>query len=205
MKRKTLADFEKQHGGRRIAALEGALKAQAESRHRINLELPCADNSLVFGVIGDTHYGSMYEAKDECAAMYERFRAEGVKDVLHVGDVIDGHNMYKGQEFEIHAHGWAQQGWARAPACGSGAPPADSSCCSGCAWRWPSGAEGRVAGPHWHRPDGRSSRTGGHSPLGPPTPVRCCLDCTPWNFVPCPKATGCSAATRAGPSRTTAR
>jgi hypothetical protein len=109
MKRKTLADFEKQHGGRRIAALEGALKAQAESRHRINLELPCADNSLVFGVIGDTHYGSMYEAKDECAAMYERFRAEGVKDVLHVGDVIDGHNMYKGQEFEIHAHGWAQQ------------------------------------------------------------------------------------------------
>ena len=31
-KRKTLADFEQQHGGRKIAALEGALKAQAEER-----------------------------------------------------------------------------------------------------------------------------------------------------------------------------
>jgi predicted phosphodiesterase len=60
-------------------------------------------------VIGDTHYGSLYEAKDECAAIYERFRAEGVSDVLHAGDVIDGHQMYRGQEFEIHAHGWAAQ------------------------------------------------------------------------------------------------
>jgi len=108
-KRKTLADFEAKHGGRKIAALEGALKAQAEARHKINLEIPCADNSLVFGVTGDTHYGSLYEAKDECAAFYERCRAEGVTDVLHAGDVIDGHQMYRGQEFELHAHGWAQQ------------------------------------------------------------------------------------------------
>ncbi len=107
--RKTIADFEAQHGGHRIAALEAALKSQAESRHKINLEIPTKDNSLVFGVIGDTHYGSLYEAKDECAALYERFRAEGISDVFHSGDVIDGHNVYKGQEFEIHAHGWAAQ------------------------------------------------------------------------------------------------
>lgn len=107
--RNTLADFEAKHGGGKIAALEGALKAQAESRHRINLELPCKDNSLVFGVIGDTHYGSLYEAKDECEAMYRRFKAEGITDVLHAGDVIEGHRMYRGQEFEIHRHGWAEQ------------------------------------------------------------------------------------------------
>lgn len=108
-KRKTLADFEAQHGGGRIAALEGALKAQAEARHRVHLELPCKANSLVFGVVGDTHYGSLYEAKDECAALYERFKAEGITDVLHAGDVIDGHRIYKGQEFELHRHGWAEQ------------------------------------------------------------------------------------------------
>lgn len=108
-KRKTVADFEKKHGGGRIAALEGALKAQAEARHKINLEISCEANTLVFGVIGDTHLGSLYEAKDELAAMYERFRAEGIRDVLHAGDVIDGHRMYKGQEFELHKHGWAAQ------------------------------------------------------------------------------------------------
>ena len=108
-KRKTLADFEQEHGKGKIAALEGALKAQAESRHRINLEIPCSDNSLLFGVCGDTHYGSLYEAKDEAAAFYERCRAEGVTDVLHAGDVLDGHQMYRGQEFELHRHGWADQ------------------------------------------------------------------------------------------------
>lgn len=109
MKRKTLADFEQKHGGPRIAALEHALKAQAASRHRISLEVPCKANSLAFGVVGDTHYGSLYEAKDECAALYERFKAEGITDVLHAGDVIDGHRLYKGQEFELHRHGWAEQ------------------------------------------------------------------------------------------------
>jgi hypothetical protein len=108
-KRKTLADFEAQHGGSKIAALTQALHAQAETRHKVHLELPSKSNSLVFGVIGDTHYGSLYEAKDECAAFYARCAAEGITDVLHAGDVIDGHKIYKGQEFELHRHGWAEQ------------------------------------------------------------------------------------------------
>jgi predicted phosphodiesterase len=106
---RTLKDFEKQHGGGRIAALETALKRKAEVRHPISLELPTKDNTLLFGVCGDTHYGSLYEAKDEAEALYQWFKAEGVTTVLHAGDVLDGHNIYKGQEFEIHAHGWAAQ------------------------------------------------------------------------------------------------
>jgi hypothetical protein len=107
--RRTLKDFEVEHGSGRIAQLEGALKAQAQARRRIALELPCDGNSLQFGVIGDTHFGSLYEAKDQLDAFYRRCADEGIKDVLHAGDVIDGHQMYRGQEFEIHAHGWAQQ------------------------------------------------------------------------------------------------
>jgi hypothetical protein len=34
-------------------------------------------NTLAFGVIGDTHLGSLYEAKDELAAMYEQFKRVG--------------------------------------------------------------------------------------------------------------------------------
>ena len=107
--RKTVAEFEERVGGSRIAQLEGALADQAAKRNPIHLEIPGADNTLTFGVIGDTHYGSLYEAKDECAALYERFAAEGITDVLHAGDVIDGHQVYRGQEFELHSHGWAKQ------------------------------------------------------------------------------------------------
>ena len=104
-----LLDFEEEHGGTRIAQLEKALEDQAGSRRKINLELPCADNSFVIGVVGDTHYGSLYEAKDEAEALYRRFAAEGITDVFHAGDVLDGHQMYRGQEFELHSHGWAKQ------------------------------------------------------------------------------------------------
>lgn len=115
IKRKTLVDFEQKHGGGRIAALEEALKSVSDVRNRVHLEIASPGNTLLFGVIGDTHYGSLYEAKDELCAMYDLFKAEGVKDVLHAGDVIDGHQIYKGQEFELCAHGWAEQRkhWAR--------------------------------------------------------------------------------------------
>ena len=108
-RRKTIKDFESEHGGTRIAQLESALESQAQRRNPVHLEIPSASNTLVFGVIGDTHYGSLYEAKDECAALYERFAAEGITDVLHAGDLIDGHKVYGGQEFELHSHGWAKQ------------------------------------------------------------------------------------------------
>lgn len=109
MKRKNLNDFETKHGGSRIALLEAALKAQAEARHPINLELTSSGNTIKFGVIGDTHLGSRFEALDPLQSLYGAFEAAGVKDVLHAGDVLDGHKVYKGQEFELHAHGWAEQ------------------------------------------------------------------------------------------------
>jgi len=107
--RKNIADFEKEHGGSRIAELEAALKEQARKRHPIHLELPSKDNTLTFGAVADTHLGSRFEALDQLHAIYERFEGEGVTEVLHAGDIIDGHDVYKGQRYEIHAQGWEEQ------------------------------------------------------------------------------------------------
>ena len=105
----TLAQFEQEHGGGRIRELTKALETVGQARRKVDLELPCSENELRFAVVGDTHFGSLYEAKDQLQAFYDRVKAEGINIVLHAGDVLDGHRLYRGQEFEIHAHGWAAQ------------------------------------------------------------------------------------------------
>jgi hypothetical protein len=73
------------------------------------LEVPTDRNAIRFGLIGDTQFGSLYEAKDCLKAFYDRIAKEGISLVLHTGDVLDGHRVYKGQEFELHALGWQKQ------------------------------------------------------------------------------------------------
>lgn len=94
---------------KQIIALETALKQASARRKKIVLESSIPGNTLLFGVVGDPHCGSTYEAVPEMQAMYERFASEGVKDVLCAGDLVDGINMYRTQPYEIHAHGWAAQ------------------------------------------------------------------------------------------------
>lgn len=43
-----------------------------------------------FGAVGDSHLGSKYARLDVLNAVYDRFAAEGVKDVYHAGNYIDG-------------------------------------------------------------------------------------------------------------------
>lgn len=109
MRGKTLEQFEQKHGGSRIKDLQATVDAIARQRRKVVLDLPTVQNSIRFGLIGDTHYGSLYEAKDVATALYRRFAAERITTVLHTGDVLDGHKMYKGQEFELHALGWQKQ------------------------------------------------------------------------------------------------
>lgn len=68
-------------------------------------------NTLKFGVIGDTQIGSLYQRLDALALFYRRCADEGVRDILHAGDVLAGWRVYKGQEFELHPEGvsWAGQ------------------------------------------------------------------------------------------------
>jgi UDP-2,3-diacylglucosamine pyrophosphatase LpxH len=109
MKRKTLREFETKHGGSRIAALEKQLDEAARKRQKITLEVPAPDNIITIAAIGDTHFASRFEAKDQLAAFYRRLRAEGVRTVLHAGDVLSGHRVYKGHEFEVHKVGLEEQ------------------------------------------------------------------------------------------------
>jgi len=105
----TLSEFETKHGGGRIKELQATVDALARKRRPVALNVPTQGNSIRFGLIGDRHNGSLYEAKDQLTAFYGRCQAEGVTTVLDAGDILDGHRLYAGQEFELHALGWAKQ------------------------------------------------------------------------------------------------
>jgi UDP-2,3-diacylglucosamine pyrophosphatase LpxH len=62
-------------------------------------------NTIKFGVIADTHIGSLYQRTDGLRLFYDRCGAEGVENVLHAGDVLAGWKVYRGQEFELHPDG----------------------------------------------------------------------------------------------------
>jgi predicted phosphodiesterase len=58
-----------------------------------------------FGVIGDTHLGSLYADLALLEYAYEVFADEKIKTVFHAGDILEGENMYKGQPYELAVHG----------------------------------------------------------------------------------------------------
>lgn len=80
------------------------------------------NNSVVFGVAGDTQFGSLYERSDALLQFYKLCHEEGINIVLNAGDVVDGHKMYRGHEFELYALGFDAQAnafYERAPRVGN--------------------------------------------------------------------------------------
>jgi hypothetical protein len=61
------------------------------------------------GLVSDTHLCSKVDQLDALAAAYDTFAREGVRDVLHMGDMVDGFGVYRGQEFEIRCAGMDEQ------------------------------------------------------------------------------------------------
>lgn len=58
------------------------------------------------GVVSDTHLGSVHQQITLLHETYKIFKAEGIKQVLHAGDMIEGNGrLYKGQQFEMFVHG----------------------------------------------------------------------------------------------------
>ena len=53
-------------------------------------------------VIGDTHFGSKYTQFKHLNNFYDICKAEGIKDVYHVGDLTDGLKMRPGHEYELY-------------------------------------------------------------------------------------------------------
>lgn len=58
-----------------------------------------------FGVVSDTHLCSNNQQLTFLNDVYDIFEQEGIKDVYHSGDILDGYGMRKGQEFEVFKHG----------------------------------------------------------------------------------------------------
>jgi DNA polymerase II small subunit/DNA polymerase delta subunit B len=107
MKKKTVDQFEVVHGGHKIKALEQRLaierakvEALADVQGKLVIER-CKDCHLKFAVTGDRHTGSLYQHTSALRAFYDYAEEVGVTTVYDAGDILDGHKVYKGQEFEL--------------------------------------------------------------------------------------------------------
>ena len=58
-----------------------------------------------FGVLSDTHFGSLFCNRSLLHLAYKTFKKEGITTVYHCGDMCDGERIYRGQEYELYAHG----------------------------------------------------------------------------------------------------
>ena len=96
---------------RAIAELSESLDLMARRSRPYEVPIRGRDNVIRFGLIGDTHVGSLYQRTDALRAYYVYCEREGITDVLHCGDVIAGWRVYRGQEFELHpnARSWHEQ------------------------------------------------------------------------------------------------
>lgn len=112
---KTLDHFEQAHGQpklkrmeRELAAEHAKVEALAGIQNRVKVEKR-ASCKLKFGVIGDTHIGSLYARLNHLQGFADYARDCGCESVFHCGDVLDGHRIYKGQEFELRDLGLEAQ------------------------------------------------------------------------------------------------
>lgn len=62
-----------------------------------------------FGVVSDTHLGSKCQQLTLLKSAYADFDKRGVDFVLHAGDLVDGHKMYRGHENELFIHSADEQ------------------------------------------------------------------------------------------------
>jgi hypothetical protein len=64
---------------------------------------------VTFGLIGCTHFGSLYCNQPAIEAFYQYVASQGINTIYHGGDVLDGHKVYRGQEFELNDVGLDRQ------------------------------------------------------------------------------------------------
>lgn len=110
-KARKIAEFEQAHGGLRIKSLEHRLaveKAKVEAlsdvQNKVMFE-QTAGCHLKLAIIGDRHTGSLYQHYAALHAFYEYAEKAGCRRVYDAGDILAGHKVYKGQEFELRDHG----------------------------------------------------------------------------------------------------
>ena len=74
-------------------------------------ELPPPDDRGVIriGFVSDTHLGSMQQQLTHLRDAYRRMSDLGITTVYHVGDVLAGVNVYRGQHNELFLHSYDEQ------------------------------------------------------------------------------------------------
>lgn len=58
-----------------------------------------------FGVISDTHLGSLYTAPERVLEAFNTFKERGITDILHPGDVVEGMSNRAGHVYELRPEG----------------------------------------------------------------------------------------------------
>ena len=64
---------------------------------------------LKFWLVSDTHFWAKQCAKDELGEFYEKAKDKGVECFVHAGDIVDGCDVYNGQQFEQEKVGFTDQ------------------------------------------------------------------------------------------------
>lgn len=112
---RSMEAFETLHGGAKIAELKQQVAIEqakvdklAGVQNVIHVE-HSDDCTLRFAVIGDTHLGNLHYHEAAFTAFLRICEAEGIMDVFHAGDVLDGHKVYRGQEFDLRDVGLDKQ------------------------------------------------------------------------------------------------
>lgn len=70
---------------------------------------PQATGRVRFAVVSDTHLGSKWQQLTHLHDFYAKAREWGAAFMLNAGDVVDGTNMHKDQQYELHRHGATEQ------------------------------------------------------------------------------------------------
>lgn len=105
--KKTLATFEATHGQGRVRDLQKQLateKAKVDALASVQNKVQIrksASNTIKFALLGDIHVGSLYFRPEALQSFYDYAAKEGVEDFYITGDVLAGHKVYRGMEFEL--------------------------------------------------------------------------------------------------------
>lgn len=67
----------------------------------VSIPFPKPKYDFIVAFFGDTHGGSRCCAEHELADFIEKAYERGARDFIHLGDWVDGINMYRGQRFEL--------------------------------------------------------------------------------------------------------
>lgn len=107
--RQITKDYEESPAGaQRIAGLKRTLDHIARTK-TATVKIPESGSVLRFAITGDRHHGNVCCDVSGLRAFYAECARQGITRVLDAGDMLDGHGVYRGQEFELKDVGFDAQ------------------------------------------------------------------------------------------------